>query len=284
MPIFTQALATQPKTGFWLYGPEVFRSYCDRHGLRADTASTISVDHIRTLSKDLREADTMILRLGTGHGNDDARGRAAFALVRHEDRSLAPFFLVDEQIFKSRPETFIPDRSMRTLFPFGLLPKLSETSLLTLAHASGLMAEALECDDNSIHMIPATGAGTYTFQFTVGSDQPNLLNHVAGQVEIDSVCIGVRNSRNHVIVTEAKRGPFDSLAKHKLAYAVWAVRSNIPDDIPIIAVYLRVTDTDKGLDFNVAECAIDDGREAVPNLHSVEVIRYRRLRLRNPGG
>ena len=32
---------------------------------------------------------------------------------------------------------------MRALFPFGLLPKLSETSLLTLAHASGLIAEAL---------------------------------------------------------------------------------------------------------------------------------------------
>lgn len=284
MPTFTQALATQPEAGFWLYGPEVFRSYCSRYGLRADTASTISVDHIRTLSKDLREAGTMVLRLGTGHSHEDARGRTAFALVRHEDRSLAPFFLIDEQIFKGRPETFIPDRSMRALFPFGLLPKLSETSLLTLAHASGLMAEALGCDDSSIHMIPATGAGTYTFQFSVGSDHPRILDHIAGQVEIDSVCIGVRNSRNHVIVTEAKRGDFDSIAKHKLAYAVWAVRSNIPEDIPIIAVYLRVTDTDKGLEFNVAECAIDDGRDGVPSLHSVAVIRHRRLRLRSPGG
>ena len=115
MPIFTQALATQPETGFWLYGPEVFRNYCSRHGFRADTASTISVDHIRTLSKELREADTMILRLGTGHGDEDVRGRTAFALVRHEERSLDPFFLVDEQVFKSRPETFIPDRSMRAV-------------------------------------------------------------------------------------------------------------------------------------------------------------------------
>jgi len=170
------------------------------------------------------------------------------------------------------------------LFPFGLLPKLSETSLLTLAHASGLMAEALGCDDSSIHMIPATGAGTYSFQFTVGTEQPVLLDHIAGQVEIDSVCIGVRDSRNHVIVTEAKRGPFDSIAKHKLAYAVWAVRSNIPDDIPIIAVYLRVTDTDGALEFHVAECVIDDGRDGLPSLHSVEAIRHRRLRLRRPGG
>ena len=244
MPTFSQAVATQPEAGFWLYGPEIFRTYCRRNGWRADTASTISVDHARTLSKELREANTMVLRLGTGHGDDEARGQTAFALVRHEDRSLAPFFLIDEEIFTGRPETFIPDRSMRALFPFGLLPKLSETSLLTVAHASGLMAEALGCDDSSIHMIPDTGAGTYSFRFTVGTEHPVLLDHLAGQVEIDSVCIGVRDTRNHVIVTEAKRGPFDSIAKHKPAYAAWAARSNILDDIPIIAVYLRVTDTD----------------------------------------
>jgi hypothetical protein len=63
-----------------------------------------------------------------------------------------------------------------------------------------------------------------------------------------------------------------------------AVRSNIPDDIPIIAVYLRVTDTDQGLEFNVAECGIDDGRDGVPSLHSVQAIRHRRLRLRSPAG
>ncbi|SDX89372.1 hypothetical protein SAMN05421644_11820 [Allochromatium warmingii] len=284
MPTFSQALVNQPKSGFWLYGPEVFRTYCRRNGLHADTASTISVDHIRTLSKELREAETMILRLGTGHGNDGVRGQTAFALVRHEECSLAPFFLIDEQIFTDPPETFIPNRSMRVLFPFGLLPKLSETSLLTLAHASGLMTEALDCDDSSIHMIPATGAGTYSFSFTVGSDQPHHLEHIAGQVEIDSVCIGVRNGRNYVIVTEAKRGPFDSIAKHKLAYAVWAVRTNIPDDIPILAVYLRVTDTNQGLEFNIAECAIDDGRSGVPSLHSIKPIRHRRLRIRNPCG
>ena len=68
------------------------------------------------------------------------------------------------------------------------------------------MAEALGCDDSSIHMIPATGAGTYTFRCTVGTEHPKTLDHLAGRVEIDSVCIGVRDGRNHVIVTEAKRG------------------------------------------------------------------------------
>jgi hypothetical protein len=69
------------------------------------------------------------------------------------------------------------------------------------------MAEALGCDDSSIHMIPATGHGTYSFAFTVGQASPHALEHRDGQVEIDSVCIGIRDRRNHVIVTEAKRGP-----------------------------------------------------------------------------
>jgi hypothetical protein len=84
-------------------------------------------------------------------------------------------------------------------------------------------------------------------------------------------------------VTEAKRGPFDTIAKHKLACAVWAVRCNIPDAIPIIAVYLRVTETDQGIEFNAAECTIDDGRDGLLSLHSVEAVRHRRLRLRGPG-
>ena len=207
MPTFTPALARQPDTGLWLHCPEIFKIGCRRHNLRGDTASNISVDRTRTLSKELRDADTMVLRLGTGHGSDDARGQTAFALVRHESGSLDPFFLIDEQIFTGRTETFISDRPMRALFPFGLLPKPSETFLLTLAHASGLMADALGCDDSSIHMIPATGHGTYSFAFTVGHASPHTLEHRDGQLEIDSVCIGIRDGRNHVIVTSGAGRP-----------------------------------------------------------------------------
>jgi len=95
LPTFTHALAKQPARGFWLYGPEIFRTDCRRHGLRADTASTISVDHARTLARELRDADAMVLRLGAGHGNGDARGETAVALVRHESQLLDPFFLID---------------------------------------------------------------------------------------------------------------------------------------------------------------------------------------------
>ena len=64
------------------------------------------------------------------------------------------------------------------------------------------------------------------------------------------------------------------------------MRRNIPDDIPIIAVYLRVTETEQGSEFNVAECAIDygrDGRHGLPSLYSVEAVRHRRLLLPGVG-
>ena len=75
MPTLTHALTEQHQAGFWLFGPEIFRTYCRRHGLRANTAATMSVDHARNLSKELRDAHTMVLRLGTGHGDDNARGQ-----------------------------------------------------------------------------------------------------------------------------------------------------------------------------------------------------------------
>lgn len=78
----------------------------------------------------------------------------------------------------------------------------------------------------------------------VGRNTGNAIQYwlqAAGQVEIDSVCIGMSDGRKHFIVTEAKRGPFDSIAKHEQAYpgrptGPSAVPSNILDDIPIIAV------------------------------------------------
>ena len=121
MALFEKALEALPQSGLWVYGPEVFRTFCERHGVRGDTAAKISVDLASRLPEELQAANVMVLRLGPREG-----GQTAFALVRHERRSLEPFFLFDDQIFTSTPETFIPDRSMRAIFPFGLLPKLSD--------------------------------------------------------------------------------------------------------------------------------------------------------------
>ena len=85
----------------------------------------------------------------------------------------------------------------------------------------------------------------------VGRDRVNCIQYwlqAAGQVEIDSVCIGVRDGRNHVY---RDRGQTRPVRYHRQAQARLcrptrpsAVRNNIPDAIPIIAVYLRVTETD----------------------------------------
>ena len=83
IPTFTHALAEQPDTGFWLYGPEIFRTDRRRHGLRADTASTISADYARTLARELRDANAMFLHLGAGHGGDGVDVYACESVPRH---------------------------------------------------------------------------------------------------------------------------------------------------------------------------------------------------------
>jgi hypothetical protein len=228
-PTFKHAHSSQPDSGFWLHGPEVFRAYCRRHGLRADTATTISVDHIRTLSKELREANTMVLRLGTGHGDDDARGQTAFALIRHEDRSLAPFFLIDDHIFTSRPETLgdCRNETYRMAPDSRSPPRSADPRIVVLCGGWRDKGGGLE-------------------------DKPG----------------GMCHDRNRL----------DPRPLHALAVPVR------PAAQALRAVCLRMTDTNQGLECNVAECAIDDGREGVPSLHSVEPVRHRRLRLRSPGG
>ena len=121
----------------------------------------MSVDQARNLFKELRDAHTMVLRLGTGHGDDNARGQTAFALVRHESQSLA-----------------------RLRRPTGPRP----------------------------------------------------------------------------------------------------VHSNIPDEIsPSSPPTCASPSPTKGIESNVAECAIDDGRNRLPSLCSVEAMRHRRLRFRRVG-
>jgi hypothetical protein len=110
MPNFTPAPPQQPGTGLWPHGPEHSKTDRRRHNLRADTASTISVDHAGALGNKLPQPDTMVLGLGTGHG-------------------------------------------------------------------------------------------TCSFAFTDGNQAPVTLEHRDGQIDIDSVCTGVRDARNHVIVT-----------------------------------------------------------------------------------
>ena len=79
----------------------------------------------------------MVLRFGTGRGDEDARGQAAFALVRHENQSLAPAFLADEQIFSGRPETAGDWRRSRCGMASDLCPSTASPSTSSLTPPVG---------------------------------------------------------------------------------------------------------------------------------------------------
>jgi hypothetical protein len=66
---------------------------------------------------------------------------------------------------------------------------------------------------------------------------------------------------------EAKAGDeFDTLAKHKLLYPVLALRSGIPEYMPVVPVYLRVLRRPEGLHFFVAECSLSPATNGVVSL------------------
>ena len=47
------------------YGPRLFLGYCAEHGLgKPDTAQSISIDKLSALAASLRDAETMVFRLG----------------------------------------------------------------------------------------------------------------------------------------------------------------------------------------------------------------------------
>ena len=145
----------------------------------------------------------------------------------------------------ARPELFIPPVSMRQLFAFTLLPKFTETSLVNLAIASGLLSHALGLDDATLPSAPATGQGTYSFTFSPHAELGVTWLHSKGQVEIDAAIIAKRRGEETLFVVEAKVGDdFDSLAKHKLLYPALALRGGVPEYMPLVPVYIRVLRTD----------------------------------------
>ena len=82
---------------------------------------------------------------------------------------------------------FIPMVPFRHLFPFSLLQRFTETSLVNLALASGLMAHALQLDDQTLPLATATGQSTFSFRLSSSRTHSGLWEHARGQVEIDSV-------------------------------------------------------------------------------------------------
>jgi hypothetical protein len=260
MSVFGPALATMTSSASRVFGPRSFQGYLQGHSLaNKNTAQHIPIDSLGRLAKELQEARTMVFRLGSPDGERHTHFALACCVAGWED-----YFLLDRALFSTSPaELFIPPVSMRQLFAFTLLPKFTETSLVNLAIASGLLSHALQLDEAVLSSAPATGQGTYSFAFSPHEALNAEWKHMKGQVEIDAVLTAKRQGTETLFVIEAKASEeFDSLAKHKLLYPVLALQTTVPRYMPVVPVYLRAISRADGLHFYVAECAISLGNGA----------------------
>jgi len=252
--IFTSAIREMEQTGSEYFGPISFQSYLEENALPvANTAPAISVDSLSKLAPELRQNDLMVFRLGREGRSRNTR----FALARSKS-AYRDFFLDDAMLVGNKtPESFIPFCSYRDLFSFQLLPALTETSLVNLALASGLLGCALDLDSHAQTIIPATGQSTFTFNVRPHEDSQTTWLHEKGQVEIDAVFVARRAGREVMFVVEAKvSDKLDCLAKHKLVYPVLAIQPHVPASLPIVPVYLRVVRSSGLLNFYVTECCM----------------------------
>jgi hypothetical protein len=270
---FRPALAVMETGHALAFGPRSFQGYLAENGLSAqNTWQHISIDNLRRLAPELRDANTMVFRLGSPEGEKHTH----FGLTRCVS-GWADYFLLDQEVFAAaKPELFIPPVSMRQLFAFTLLPKFTETSLVNLAIASGLLSHALGLDDATLPSAPATGQGTYSFTFSPHAELGLTWLHSKGQVEIDAAIIAKRRGEETLFVVEAKAGDdLDSLAKHKLLYPVLALRGGVPEYMPLVPVYIRVLRREDGLHYYLAECELPTPPGGVVSLSALRPIAVR---------
>ena len=97
-----------------------------------------------------------------------------------------------------------------------------------------------------------------------------VFEHINGQVEIDCLLLGKRKGKDILFVFEAKKdGIHKSISKHKLAYPILAISNNIPEDIEIVPVYLKVTTTNSGIFYYISECYPMDPRKNIISVNDI---------------
>jgi hypothetical protein len=253
MTIFGPAIEEIKLSGKSYKNPEEFVPYLKRNDLRPNkkTAAAISVDSLSRLDLELKEAGLMVFRLGSGGGR-----HTKFALVKKERNDWSDYFLLDESIFGLIPPVlFIPNANYQTLFGFRLLPKLTETSLVSFSIHSGLLGHAIDLDQDGIPLAPATGQSTFTFMFKPLSSLDVAWEHGNGQVEIDAIFAGRRKNKHIAVIVESKASTsFSSLAKHKLLYPYLALRKQVPSYMDVILIYMRAIKEADGFHFYICEC------------------------------
>jgi hypothetical protein len=257
LSLFEKAIEVLETSGAKVGTPISFLEYQSAQASSRRTADVISVDELQRLSPDLKESGYMVFRLGKPE-----EGKGTQFVLAKSDAVFSEYFLDDGSVFGGlAEELFLPNTHSRYLFPYQLMPRLTETSLVNLACASGLLSVALGLDDPDWRPIPATGQSTFTFEFTPRADIGKRLVHRDGQVELDAVFVGRRRGLETLFVIEAKSSKnMRSLAKHKLVYPCLALHTEIPQNMPIVPVYLRCVPRQDKILFYVAECNLPDPR------------------------
>lgn len=274
-PIFAPALARLSPDQWGHYGPISFKEYLAQHDLprETNTAQSISVQTYADLDPALRSAGAIVFRLGSPPGTRTTR----FAVVQSPGR-LGDFFL--DSPTGEEPIDFTPAGTYLDLLPYQVFERLTENAMVRFAFASGLLAAALGLDQPYPKAAPATGASTFTFRFQAHSAYPVLFEHESGQVEIDAVFAGVRGGQETLFILESKVGASGSLAKTKLVYPVLALAPGVPSSIPIVPVYLGVTDEGEGVQYQVVECSLPDSRLSVVAIDQLCSVRQGTYRVR----
>ena len=232
--------------------PQPFKTYKKNHSIlsNAMTASILSIDYLDRLDRELRKNNLMIFRLGSEPGNNGTH----FALARSND-DFSDYFLDENKLEKNSLVEIFKLNMCHNLEAFKLLPKLTESSLVNLSLASGILGNALGLDNVTEQIIPATCQSTFSFRVQPHKDLAADWFHRNGQVEIDALFCGSRKGIKELYVIESKFGDsHSSLAKHKLVYPYLAIREHLKEDISIIPVYLKTKIEGNSISFMVTEC------------------------------
>ena len=270
---FTPAVEEMQRQGLQTTEPRNFLQYLDDNGIpraQVKTWDCLSIDHVARLRPSLRDNRTMVFRLGSPDGSTGT----SFGLARTMD-GFQDYFLDDSVIFGNLPrEEFTPSLAQEELVGFRLFPALTETSLVNLGIASGLVGAALGLSEDTVPRAPATGRSTFSFQVRPHQQFDAIWTHANGQVEIDALFVGRRGGRLTVFVMEAKAGPpADTLAKHKLVYPVLATAPGVPAEADIVPVYLRAHQTEDAIIYYLAECSYPDPRTRLAGINELQVHR-----------
>ena len=215
--------------------PREWQAFLHSRGISTSRKSPefLAPDDLNKLNAQLREANCMIFRLGAAGGGS----KTHFSIV--SCKSLEDQFISNQTVLAAcTDQLFFPTVPARELFSFGLIPNATENGLVNLALCSGIMDDALGIEQRAT--LPAKGNSMYTFRVCPTSEQPNLaLEHVTGQVEIDSVFLGKKSGDDTIFVVEAKRlKGRRGISKAKLVYSTLAVQSLLKFPLKVQTVYL----------------------------------------------